>query len=124
MHFFVSHWRVVDNEKMPAMRIIPSFNVGEDSQARFLMRTERSAIDQLTFQGGEEALTQYLYFNCSQAVHVPRLCSVSASGSQVPQQAIFHQSAILTTRYCLSNVQAVLHQPGSLQNLDWPIQIA
>ena len=27
---------------------IPSFNVREDGQARFLMRTERSAIDLLT----------------------------------------------------------------------------
>ena len=33
---------------MPAMRIIPPFNIGEDSQARFLMRTEGSAIDQLS----------------------------------------------------------------------------
>ena len=43
---------------MPAMRIIPSFNVREDSQPCFLMRTEGSAIDQLTLQGGEEALAQ------------------------------------------------------------------
>ena len=33
---------------MPTMRIIPSFNIREDSQARFLMRTEGSAIDQWT----------------------------------------------------------------------------
>ena len=43
---------------MPAMRIIPSFNVGGDSQAGFLVRTERPAIDQFAFQGGEEALAQ------------------------------------------------------------------
>ena len=41
---------------MPAMRIIPPFNVGEESQPGFLMRTEGSTIDQLTFKGGEEAL--------------------------------------------------------------------
>ena len=41
---------------MPAMRIIPPFNVGEDSQPGFLMRTEGSTIDQFTFKGGEEAL--------------------------------------------------------------------
>ena len=35
---------------MPAMRVIPPFNVGEESQPRFLMRTERSAIDQLTLE--------------------------------------------------------------------------
>ena len=43
---------------MPTMRIIPSFNVGEDSQPGFLMRTEGSAIDQFTLKGGEEALAQ------------------------------------------------------------------
>ncbi len=41
---------------MPAMRIIPPFNVREDGQARFLMCTEAATIDQLTFQGGEETL--------------------------------------------------------------------
>ena len=41
---------------MPAMRIISPFNVGENSQARLLVRTEGSAIDQFTLQGGEEAL--------------------------------------------------------------------
>ena len=43
---------------MPAMRIIPPFNVGEDRQLCFLMRTEGSTIDQLTFERGEEALAQ------------------------------------------------------------------
>ncbi len=43
---------------MPAMRVIPSFNVGEDSQPRFLVCTEGPAIDQFTLQGGEEALAQ------------------------------------------------------------------
>ena len=41
---------------MPAMRVIPSFNIGEDGQLCFLMRTEGSTVDQLTFKGGEEAL--------------------------------------------------------------------
>ena len=43
---------------MPAMRIIPPFNVGEDSQPRFLVRTEGPALDQFTLKGGEEALAQ------------------------------------------------------------------
>ena len=38
---------------MPAMRIIPPFNVGEDSQARLLVRTEGPAIDPFTLKGGE-----------------------------------------------------------------------
>ena len=41
---------------MPAVRIIPPFDVREDGQARFLMCTEAATIDQLTFQGGEETL--------------------------------------------------------------------
>ena len=50
---FQSYRRMVGDGRMPAMRIIPPFNVGEESQPRFLMRTERSAIDQLTLKGGE-----------------------------------------------------------------------
>lgn len=40
------------------MRVIPHFNVGEDSSLCFLMRTERSAIDQFTLKGGEKTLAQ------------------------------------------------------------------
>lgn len=43
---------------MPAMRIIPPFNVGEDGQLCFLMGTEAATIDQLTFKRGEEAFAQ------------------------------------------------------------------
>ncbi len=69
MQFLVSYRRMVGDGRMPvcavsvmvgrsAMRIIPPFNVGEDSQASFLMRTEGSAIDQFTLKGSEEALAQ------------------------------------------------------------------
>ena len=58
MQLFIDHRCVIGNGRMPAMRIIPSFNIGEDSQAGFLMRIERSAIDQFTLKGGEEALAQ------------------------------------------------------------------
>ena len=56
MQLFISYRRMVGDGRMPAMRIIPPFNVGEESQPRFLMRTERSAIDQFTLKRGEEAL--------------------------------------------------------------------
>ncbi len=58
MQLFISYRRMVGDGRMPAMRIIPPFNVGEDSQPRFLVRTERSAIDQLALKGGEEALAK------------------------------------------------------------------
>ena len=56
MQFFISYRRMVGDGRMPAMRIIPPFNVREDDQARFLMCTEAATIAQLTFQGGEETL--------------------------------------------------------------------
>ena len=49
---------------MPAIRIIPPFNVGEDGQLCFLMRTEGSTVEQLTFKRGEEALAQRVDKTC------------------------------------------------------------
>ena len=54
---------------MSAMRIIPPFNVGEDSQSRFLVRMEGPAIDQFTLQGGEEALAQCVVIAVSSSPH-------------------------------------------------------
>ena len=55
MQFFIRYRRMIGNGRMPAMRIIPPFNVGENSQASFLMRMEGSAIDQLTRQGWQRS---------------------------------------------------------------------
>ena len=54
---------------MPAMRIIPPFNVGEDGQLCFLMRPEGSTIDQLTFKRGEEALAQRVVIAVASRAH-------------------------------------------------------
>ena len=69
MQFFISYRRMVGDGRMPAMRVIPPFNVGEESQPRFLMRTERSAIDQLTLKGGEEALAQRVVIAVARRSH-------------------------------------------------------
>ena len=69
MQFFISYRRMVGDGRMPAMRIIPPFNVGEDSQACFLMCMERPAIDQLTFKGGEEALAQGVVIAVASRAH-------------------------------------------------------
>ena len=49
---------MIGDGRMPAMRIIPPFNLREDGQSCLPMRTERSAINQLTLKGSEEALAQ------------------------------------------------------------------
>ena len=69
MQFFIRHRRIVGDGRMPAMRIIPSFNVGEDSQPSLFMRTEGSAIDQFTFKGGEEAFAQRVVIAVASSPH-------------------------------------------------------
>ena len=69
MQLFISYRRIVGDGRMPAMRIIPPFNVGEDRQARFFMRTEGLAINQFTFEGGEEALAQRVVIAVTSRAH-------------------------------------------------------
>lgn len=45
----------VAERRVPAMRIIPTLDELEDSELRLRMRTKGVAVDQLTFQGCEEA---------------------------------------------------------------------
>ena len=44
-------------------------SVGEDSEPRFLVRTEGSAIDQFTLKDGEEALAQRVVIAVASSPH-------------------------------------------------------
>ena len=67
---------------MPAMRIIPPFNVGEDSQACFLVCTEGPAIDQFTLKGGEEALAQRIVIAVASSPHRGTYASLTKTVSK------------------------------------------
>lgn len=44
--------------EVPPMKVVEPFDVIEDGEPRLFWRPERGEVDQLTFQGGEEALGQ------------------------------------------------------------------
>ena len=51
------------------MRIVPAFNEGKDSLACFGRVMEGAAIEQFTFQGGKEALTESVVIAVTHRAH-------------------------------------------------------
>lgn len=75
---FEVHGGIVVDGRVPPMRVVPTLDVVEELEASLGVGMETAAVDQLTLEGGEEALTQGVGLDCR--MHPMRTQSLDISG--------------------------------------------
>src|SRR5512134_213356 len=66
---FELDWRVVAECAVATMRVVPAFEPVEDGELRLGLALEAASIEQLRFQGGEEALGHRVVVSVSNRAH-------------------------------------------------------